>query len=89
MDCAAFDIFVASCRDDDALLTVHCSRVAVRCNNITFVANEPWFLGTCRRRHLLELPPALVPMMSPAPRAVPLSPLLPQVQNQRERLQVS
>jgi hypothetical protein len=62
------------------------SRAAARCNCGTFAASEAWFLGMCRRRYLPELLLALVPMMNPASRAIPLSPLITQVQKQRERL---
>jgi hypothetical protein len=41
-----FRYLCSICRDDDALLTFRCSRVAARCNHRTFVASEPWFLGT-------------------------------------------
>jgi hypothetical protein len=53
------------------------------------MASEPWFLGTCRLRYLLELLLALVPMMRSASRVNPLSSLLSQVRKQRERLLAS
>jgi hypothetical protein len=68
------------------LRILHYSREAARCNNRTLVASDPWFLGTCRLRYLLELLLALVPLTSPASRAIPLSSLLSQVRKQRECL---
>jgi hypothetical protein len=53
------------------------------------MASEPWFLKTCRLRYLLELLLALVPLTSPASRAIPLSSLLSQVRKQRECLLAS
>jgi hypothetical protein len=32
------------------LRMLHYSRAAARCNNRSLVANDPWFLGTCRLR---------------------------------------
>jgi hypothetical protein len=71
---AVFVVCEAHFRDDDGLHTFHYSRATARYNNRTLVASEPPFLGTCRRRYLPELLPAIVSMMSPAPRAVTLSP---------------
>jgi hypothetical protein len=68
---------------------LHYSRAAARCNNITFVASEPWSLGTCRLRYLRELLLALGPLTIPAPHAIPLSSLLSQVRKQRECLLAS
>jgi hypothetical protein len=60
----------SECRDDNRLLlTFQYIRAAARCKNLTLVAGEPRFLGTSRRRYLPELLPAIVPMMSPSPRA--------------------
>jgi hypothetical protein len=71
------------------LRLLHYSRAAARCNNITLVANDPWFLGKCRLRYILELLLALVPLTSPASRAIPLISLLSQVRKQRECLLAS
>jgi hypothetical protein len=68
---------------------LHYSRAAASCYNRNLVASGPWFLGTCRLRCLLELLPALVPLTSPASRAIPLSSLLSQVRKQRECLLAS
>jgi hypothetical protein len=68
------------------LRMLHYSRAAVRYNNRTLVASDPWFLGTCRLRYLLELLLALVSLTSPASRAIPLSSLLSHVRKQRECL---
>jgi hypothetical protein len=71
------------------LRMLHYSRAAARCNNRTLVASDPWFLGTCRLRYLLELLLALVSLTSPASRAIPLSSLLSQARKQRECLLAS
>jgi hypothetical protein len=68
------------------LCMLHYSRAAARCNNRTLVASDPWFLGTCRLRYLLQLLLAPVPLTSPPSRAIPLSSLLSQVRKQRECL---
>jgi hypothetical protein len=68
---------------------LHYSRAAALCNNRTLVASEPWFLGTRRLRYLIELLLALVPLTSPASRAIPLRSLLSQERKQRERLLAS
>jgi hypothetical protein len=62
---------------------LHYSRAAARCNNRTLMASDPWFLGTCQLLYLLELLLALVPLTSPASRAIPLSSLLSLVRKQR------
>jgi hypothetical protein len=71
------------------LRMLHYSRAAARCNNRTLVASDPWILGTCRLRYLLELLLALATLTSPAARAIPLSSLLSQVRKQRECLLAS
>jgi hypothetical protein len=71
------------------LRMLHCNRAAARCNNRTLVAIDPWFLGTCRLRYLLELLLALVPLTSPPSRAIPLISLLSQARKQRECLLAS
>jgi hypothetical protein len=68
---------------------LHYSRAAALCNNRTLLASEPWFLGTRRLRYLLELLLALVPLTSPASRAIPLRSLLSQERKRRERLLAS
>jgi hypothetical protein len=71
------------------LRMLHYSRAPTRCNNRTLVASDPWILGTCRLRYLLELLLALATLTSPAARAIPLSSLLSQVRKQRECLLAS
>jgi hypothetical protein len=58
------------------MMTLHYRRAAARCNNKSFVASEPWFLGTCRRRYRPEILPALVSIMSTALRAITLGLIL-------------
>jgi hypothetical protein len=86
---AVFVIFAASSCSDNALRMLHYSSAAARFNNRNLVASEPWFLGTCRPRYLLELLLELAPLTSPASRAIPLSSLLLQVRKQRECLLAS
>jgi hypothetical protein len=71
------------------LRMLHYSGAAARCNKRTLVASDPWLLGTCWLRYLLEWLLALVPLTSSASRAIPLSSLLSQVRKQREYLLVS
>jgi hypothetical protein len=58
------------------MMALHYRDAAARCNNRSFVASEPWFLGTCRRRYRPEILPALVPIMSTALRAITLGLIL-------------
>jgi hypothetical protein len=74
---------------DNALRMLHYSRAVARFKNRTLVASEPRFLGTCWLRYRLELLLALVPLTSPASRAIPLSSLLSQVRKHRECLLAS
>jgi hypothetical protein len=54
------------------MMTLHYRNAAARCNNRSFVASEPWFLVTCRRRYRPEILPGLFPIMSTALRAITL-----------------
>jgi hypothetical protein len=58
------------------MMTLHCRNAAAHCNNRSFVASEPWFLGTCRWRYRPEILPPRVPIMSTALRAITLGLIL-------------